>query len=44
MRKNGKPHKVAAVAVMHKLIKQVFACVKNETMFDNEYHLKSTKS
>ena len=41
MRKNGKPHKVAAVAVIHKLIKQVFACVKNERTFDNNYHLKS---
>lgn len=43
MRKNGKPHKVAAVAVMHKLIKQVFACVKNETIFDNEFYRKSAK-
>lgn len=43
MRTNGKSHKVAAVAVMHKLIKQVFACVKNEIAFDNNYHLKNDK-
>ena len=43
LRKGGKPHKVAAVAVMHKLIKQLFACVKSKTMFDNEYHLSKNK-
>jgi transposase len=43
LRKTGKPHKVAAVAVMHKLIKQLFACVKAKTMFDNEYHLSKSK-
>ena len=43
LRKGGKPHKVAAVAVMHKLIKQLFACVKAKTMFDNEYHLSKSK-
>ena len=40
LRQKGKPHKVAAVAVMHKLVKQVFACVKNQTEFDNDYYLK----
>ena len=44
IRQSGKPHKVAAVAVMHKLVKQVFVCVKNEVMFDNEYHLKNDKN
>lgn len=44
LRHNGKPHKVAAVAVMHKLVKQVFACVNNKTLFDNEYHLYSKKN
>jgi transposase len=44
LRKNGKPHKLAAVAVMHKLVKQVFACVKTETLFDNQYHLKNKKA
>lgn len=40
LRKNGKPHKLAAVAVMHKLVKQVFACVKYNNLFDNQYYLK----
>lgn len=44
LRKNGKPHKLAAVAVMHKLVKQVFACVTSKTLFDNEYHLKNKKN
>ena len=39
MRAKGKPHKVAAVAVMHKLVKQFYACVKFKRQFDNEYHL-----
>lgn len=43
LRRNGKPHKVAAVAVMHKLVKQLFACVKSQTMFDNEYYLSKNK-
>jgi transposase len=43
LRRNGKSHKVAAVAVMHTLIKQVFACVKNESLFDNQHHLKNEK-
>lgn len=43
LRRNGKPHKVAMVAVMHKLVKQVFACVTNETLFDNEYETKLKK-
>lgn len=33
----GKPHKVAMVAVMNKLIRQVFGVVKNQTLFINEY-------
>jgi len=40
LRAKGKPHKVAAVAVMHKLVKQVFACVKKQVEFDNQYYLK----
>jgi len=40
LRAKGKPHKVAAVAVMHKLVKQVFACVKKQVKFDNQYYLK----
>jgi transposase len=37
LRKNGKAHKVAMVAVINKLIKQAFAIVKNESVFDNNY-------
>ena len=40
LRVKGKSHKLAAVAVMHKLVKQVFACVKKQTPFDNQYYLK----
>ncbi len=40
LRNKGKSHKVAAVAVMHKLVKQVFACVKKQKPFDNLYYLK----
>lgn len=43
LRQNGKPHKLAAVAVMHKLVKQVYACVINKTMFDNDYHMNNKK-
>lgn len=32
----GKPSKVALVAVMNKLIRQAFAVVKNQQMFDND--------
>jgi transposase len=37
LRANGKAHKVALMAVVHKLLKQVFAVVKNDTPFDNLY-------
>ena len=39
LRANGKAHKVAMMAVVHKLIKQVFAVVKNNTPFDNNFAL-----
>jgi transposase len=35
LRTKGKPFKVAIIAVVNKLIKQVFAVVKNNTVFDN---------
>ena len=35
LRAKGKPHKVAIIAVINKLIKQLFAVVKNNTQFDN---------
>ena len=37
LRKKGKAHKVAMVAVGHKLIRQVFAVVKNNVDFDKQY-------
>ncbi|WMX13024.1 MULTISPECIES: IS110 family transposase [unclassified Aureispira] len=40
LRSIGKCHKVAAVAVMHKLVKQVFGVVKSGNPFDNQYYLK----
>lgn len=43
LRKVGKTHKVAKIAVMHKMVKQFFVCVKSKTMFDNEFHLKNEK-
>ncbi len=33
----GKNKKLALIAVCNKLLKQVFAVVKNQTMFDNAY-------
>ena len=41
LRANGKPYKVAMVAVMHKLVKQVFACVTKGVLFDNQYEQKT---
>lgn len=35
LRSKGKAHKVAMVAVMHKLLRQFFACVKNQTMYQD---------
>jgi transposase len=39
LRSRGKCHKVAMVAVMAKLVRQVFAVVKSDTMFDNKFQL-----
>jgi transposase len=39
LRTNGKSHKVAMIAVINKLLHQVFAVVKNKTLFDNERYL-----
>lgn len=41
LRSNGKPHKVAMIAVINKLLHQVFAVVKSKTQFDNELYLKN---
>ena len=43
LRRKGKPHKVAAVAVMHKLIKQFYACVIYKRTFDNDYFIQNKK-
>ncbi len=40
LRAKGKPHYKAMVAVMAKLLKQIFAVVKSGIAFDNEYYLK----
>lgn len=40
LRSRGKCHKQAMVAVMNKLIRQVFAVVKNNRPFDNQYYLR----
>lgn len=40
LRAKGKPHKQAMVAVMNKLVKQLFGCVVNHTDFDNQFYLR----
>ena len=40
LRRRGKSHKSAMMAVAHKLVKQFFAVIKSGVPFDNEYHLK----
>lgn len=37
LRAKGKPHKVAMVAVMHKLVRQVFAVVKSGKAYADDY-------
>jgi transposase len=39
LRAKGKPHKVAMMAVVHKLLKQLVAVVKSNTFFDNNYQV-----
>jgi transposase len=43
LRSKGKCHKVALVAVCHKLLRQFFAVVTKQEPFDNEWHLKTKK-
>jgi len=40
LRRNGKPAKLALVAVMNKLVKQIFAVVKSDKDFDNTLYEK----
>lgn len=39
LRNNGKPHRVAMIAVINKLLHQVFAVVKSKIKFDNQLYL-----
>jgi transposase len=43
LRTKGKCHKVAMLAVCNKMIHQLFAVVRSEVPFDNEYHLRLEK-
>ena len=40
LRSKGKCHRQAMVAVMNKLVRQVFAVIKYDRTFDNRYYLK----
>ena len=44
LRRNGKCHKVAMLAVCNKMLRQIFAVVKSGVEFDNEYHLRNEKT
>lgn len=44
LRAAGKPYKKAMVAVMNKLLKQVFAVVKSGIAFDNQHYLKYSQN
>jgi transposase len=44
LRARGKPYYKAMVAVMAKLVKQLFGVVKSGKMFDNDYYLKYQKN
>ena len=44
LRRNGKSHKVAMIAVCNKLLKQLFAVVKKGTPFKRDYHLQLEES
>ena len=41
LRKQGKPYKVAMIAVIKKLLQQVYVVVKSEVKFDNNRYLKN---
>jgi len=43
LRSKGKLHKVAMIAVINKLLHQVFAVVKSKNLFDNELYLNLQK-
>lgn len=43
LRANGKCHKLAMVAIINKLLHQVFAVVKSKNLFDNELYINQNK-
>ncbi len=43
LREKGKPHKIAMIAVAHRLVRQVFATVKNKTMYEDGFLQKNRK-
>lgn len=43
LRRRGKGHNVAMMAVAHKLVKQFFAVIKSGVPYDDEYHLRDLK-
>lgn len=44
LREKGKPHKLAMVAVINKMLRQVFTIVKTQTPFDKDYELKKQEN
>lgn len=44
LREKGKPHKLAMVAVINKLLRQVFTIVKTQKPFDKDYELKKQEN
>jgi len=44
LRAKGKPHKLAMVAVAHKLLRQVFAVVKEQKTFDRNFYANIQKN
>lgn len=44
LRQKGKAHKVAMVAVMHKLVKQFFAIIKSGKPYQNDFHINIQKT
>jgi transposase len=43
LREKGKPHKVAMIAVVNKMLRQVFTIVKTNTPFDKDYNQKKNE-
>lgn len=41
LKNKGKPPKVILIALAHKLLRQVWGVVKNDTVFDNDFEMKA---